>query len=600
MNELTNEITQKYIIQIIDSFFEKTKEEIKGWNQKRKIDLRNAFYEYLRASEKNNSKIKTLLYRNTPKDLYSFYECIGIKYNNKKIDTASINNLLKINKKIIITGTGGIGKSIMLKHLFLNSIQETSYIPVFLELRNIDNLGAKEFLLSDYLYEHLLNLKIKLDKKYFEYSLEKGCYIFLFDGYDEVKSTDANKMMQEILKLTNKYQNNVYIVSSRPMIEFTGWNNFIEAKALTLTKRQALSLIKKLDYEKKVKENFYKETKDTLFGKYEEFMSNPLLLTIMLMTFDNRASIPDRLNDFYEQAFSVLFHTHDSSKGAYKRDIMSKLGYEDFKMIFSYVCFISYFNDKFSFNEREILEYIDRAKTKKIIDKSFSNYDFFEDLKKSVCMLIREGNDYKFIHRSFQEYFAALYTMQLSDKIQNKLIVKYYQQSFHLNNNYIKMLYFLQSDRFVKNFIFPELNKVIKRLKLKGSKNSLEWEFLKIICSSVSFEKEKHDTDKGYQGWYQIKNPYYHSLFSLVRNLILEKEKVAKNKDELVKKILLICKENERISLEEFEKNECYLEFLPIFSYMLNSIKKMIEYIEKLENQKKIQKSTLKDILEEI
>lgn len=155
-----------------------------------------------------------------------------------------------------------------------------------------------------------------------------------------------------------------------------------------------------------------------LYDKYETFASNPLLLTIMLLTFESRVSIPDKLNDFFEQAFTTLFHTHDATKGGYKRDICSGLGYEDFKTVFAYFCFKSFFNSDYRFSENKVLEYIGIARQKRVVEVNFDSMDFLIDLTNSVCMLIHDGLEYRFSHRSFQEYFAALYTVQLDDEQQ--------------------------------------------------------------------------------------------------------------------------------------------------------------------------------------
>ena len=157
-----------------------------------------------------------------------------------------------------------------------------------------------------------------------------------------------------------------------------------------------------------IKDKFYKELDEYLYEKYETFASNPLLLTIMLLTFESRVSIPDKLNDFFEQAFTTLFHTHDATKGGYKRDIRSKLGYEDFKAVFSYFCFKSFFNSDYKFSENKALEYIGAAKQKRIIDTYFNSMDYLKDLTNSVCMLIHEGLEFRFSHRSFQDFFGAL------------------------------------------------------------------------------------------------------------------------------------------------------------------------------------------------
>lgn len=63
-------------------------------------------------------------------------------------------------------------------------------------------------------------------------------------------------MAKGIREVSTKYPDNYYIISSRPMEEFIGWNDFIEAEAMVLDKNQAFDLIKKLDYDKDTKDKF--------------------------------------------------------------------------------------------------------------------------------------------------------------------------------------------------------------------------------------------------------------------------------------------------------------------------------------------------------
>ena len=59
----------------------------------------------------------------------------------------------KLQKKdvtdfIIIQGTGGIGKSTLMKHLFINELEQKSLIPVFLVLKDINDL-EKNYEIND-------------------------------------------------------------------------------------------------------------------------------------------------------------------------------------------------------------------------------------------------------------------------------------------------------------------------------------------------------------------------------------------------------------------------------------------------------------------
>ena len=245
--------------------WKKVKKFFKDFDNQKEIDLGFAYERYIRRTKEKNSKIKTLIYRHVPQYLYSFYECVGIKYENKIINTENVNNILELGNKIIISGTGGIGKSTMLKHVFLNCIKNTDFIPVMIELRSLNALDAGEINLYNIIYETLVDNGFQLEEEYFEYSMNKGGYLILLDGYDEVKRDKVMKLSNEIKAVANKYSDNKYILSSRPTDDFIGWNDFIEAECMQLNKDQALSLIKKLDFDENVKKNFYRELNNVLY-----------------------------------------------------------------------------------------------------------------------------------------------------------------------------------------------------------------------------------------------------------------------------------------------------------------------------------------------
>lgn len=570
---------------------------------KEEIDFGYAYESYLKYAKSVHEKIKTLLYRHTAKNIYSFYECVGLNKNGNIIDTTDVNNVLEISKKIIITGTGGIGKSVMMKHFFLNILQNTHYIPVLIELRGLNEFDEKNVNLIDYIYNVMDTLKFKLERKYFDYSLETGCYVILLDGFDEVKNEISKQVTNQIFALSKKYPDNHYILSSRPLEEFIGWNQFEELCAESLSKKQALSLINKIEYDQKIKENFYKELEDNLYDKYETFASNPLLLTIMLLTFENRASIPDKLNDFFEQAFTTLFHTHDATKGGYKRDIQSKLGYEDFKAVFSYFCFKSFFNSDYKFSENKVLEYIGGAKQKQIIEINFNSIDFLKDLTNSVCMLIHEGLEYRFSHRSFQEYFAALYTIQLDD-IQQKRFLKLWLQSdvYRTTSNYLDMLYELEPSRFVKNVIVPGIRELKGMFEENGE--SEEW-LIDFICESV-YVKEKN---KGKICTIVIKETYFYEMIRRACDIggfyknHMNKEKNQQNRVS-EKNLIGILESKHKIGsnnrFSQIEQKENEKKMLETLYRIIERYKFAVCYVESIDKDPLARKKKFSSMLEEL
>lgn len=604
VNKITAEVITELSKDMARKLFGKVKDFFVDLKNKDEVDFGYAFENYLSYSKEIHEKIKTLLYRHTPKPIYSFYECIGVRGEKGIIDTSDINNLLSVGNRLIISGTGGIGKSVMMKHLFLSTLQNTGYVPVLIELRGLNEYDEKTLDIEEYIYKVMHKLKFQLEKKYFNYSLEVGGYVLLFDGFDEVKNELSQKVTQEIFAITERYPDNYYLVSSRPLEEFVGWSQFEELHALPLNKEQALELISKLEYDEKIKEKFYHELKEYLYEKYKTFASNPLLLTIMLLTFENRASIPDKLNDFFEQAFTTLFHTHDATKGGYKRDILSGLGYEDFKLVFAYFCFKSFFNSDYKFTENQILNYISMAKTKEIIDKNFNSMDYLKDLTNSICMVIHEGLEYRFTHRAFQEYFAALYTVQLDDEQQRRFLKLWLQnESYRATSNYLDMLYELQPSRFIKNIISPAIKELHEKYIDNGESN--EW-LIRLMYSDVGVRK--YSKEKNKRCFVTIKEFYYHDMIiracnvgGLFKSRTDEENQRSEKREAKLRNILeekyRLDKEQSFDTLAEDGYMEEVLEGL---QWIVDRYEFAVEYIEGYDNSSLSRKKKFSSMLDEL
>jgi hypothetical protein len=592
---------------VANSLFNQIKKHIKDVHNKEEIDFGYAFENYLSHSKNAYSKIKTILFKHEGKELYSFYESMGISYNTKIIDSSNVNNVLELGHNIIITGTAGIGKTIMMKHFLLNSINNGELVPILVELRGVNDTPEKDINIIDYIFTILNKFKFKIDKEYYKYSLEMGRYLILFDGYDEVKNNLSGKVSKEIINLCEKYPENYYIVSSRPMDEFVGWNNFIELESNPLTKEQALSLIRKLDYNEDIKSKFYNELESNLYDKYETFASNPLLLTIMLLTFENRACIPSKLNDFFEQAFTTLFYTHDASKGCFKRDILCGLGYEDFKIIFSYFCFKTYFNSEYEFTENKIMEYLNLAKKKELIKDTFDSVDYLKDLTSSVCMLVHEGLNYRFSHRSFQEYFAAVYSAQLVDDIQRRFLTSWLKEHDIMSDNFLHMLYELQPNRFINNVLYPGLTELNEQYISNDSSKDWLVETLYYGISIFKFPKIKD-----YHIYFVPSNFYYNRtiLYTCnINNYDFEKDSY----DEDSKAILKIIKKKYsmekcgrggfkrcRVSIKHIKDDNMYDQVLEHLSWAICRFDFAMECLEKYNTSTHNKKRKFESIFDEL
>ena len=387
-------------------------------------ELGVVFKDYLEYSYEKYSTVKTLLYKNEGKFLYNFYEPQFLESENGEvIDTTNSSLIFQKNNKIIVTGTGGVGKSMLMKHIFINQIDTASSIPIFIELKSINEKPLDYFDFELFIFEEIKCHHLDIEREYFQETLKSGVYTIIFDGLDEIISTHRNVLDKSLKEFVDIYNKNRYILSSRPSDDFIGWSNFLEYEIKLLTKEQAISLILKLEHESKLKNKFAKELKDTLYDNHESFASIPLLLTIMLMTYEDGASIPNNLTDFYNLAFYTLYQKHDASKSGYKRELKSNLSLEQFKEALSYLAMKTFFKGQITFNTDSFNSYLDSFKEKNTV--KFVNSDFIRDSISNVCMILQDGVSYKFSHRSFQEYFAGVGVSKLDDQTQKKLLTSW-------------------------------------------------------------------------------------------------------------------------------------------------------------------------------
>lgn len=575
---------------------EKIKEYCVDLSEKGAIDFGYAYEKYLITAYEKIGLVKTIIYRKEPKNLCSIYECLNVRISGQIVSTEKVDNLLDHGHKLIITGTAGIGKTTLLRHLFLNSCDTTNLVPIFVELRSVNSEDVKDISILDLIYSSLVNQGFDVPKEYFSYSMEAGRYIILYDGYDEVKVEKNLTVSRGIRELSTKYPDNYYIVSSRPMEQFIGWNDFNEGQTMVLDKKQAISLIKKIEYDKNTKQKFLEALENGMFEKYYSFASNPLLLNIMLMTFDERAEIPDKLNDFYEQAFATLFNVHDGYKDCFKRDIRSGLGCEDFKKIFSYFCFKSYFKGDYQFTESSVRKYILLAK-EKFDTMEFEVDDYLEDLIKSVCMLVKEGLGYVFSHRSFQEYFAAYYTTKLVDNEQTKLLTSWLvEKKGYADDPYFLMLYNMQGEKF--NRII--LAKALKKLK-QAYKSGFTFDFLKTLFYKISVTP-KSGMDRGYYSAIFVKDNYLCATLRMACIFNNFEFKKGDDDEEFISYVTdkRTLKEQKEISLEKIEEDNMVNACLNQFKWIEKQVEFSLALLNKIDDMGVMNKRKVDSIIDSL
>ncbi len=464
------------------------------------------FKAYLQSAKDKYSSIKTLLYNDQPKPFYDFYVCndierripvhgrFGTSYKLSTIGNVTINSLSKCSRFVILAGTGGLGKSMMMRHLLLNSVdnyEEMHMIPVFIPLKDFDEMFDTLF---DYAYSKVTSLSSEITEDQFDEALNKGKCLLLFDGLDEIGSSSAKRFERDLEYFTDMYPNNFFVISSRPYQSFVSYSRFTVLQLKPFSKKQALMLVDNLEFrpdEPIIKEKFRTELDNNLHRTHRAFIENPLLLTIMLITFEQYAEVPSKMHVFYREAFGALAVKHDASKGAYKRILKTGLSADRFADYFAEICSRSYHDEKFELTEEEFAKYYYVLKEReKSGDSTTIASDYVYDLCSNMCLMYFESGKYHFTHRSFQEYFCALYFSKQKDKTLES-IGNFFEnrRSRMFGDKTFNMLYDMIPDKVEEYIFLPFLTKLYEECDREEG----YWTFLEKLYPTLRYENGETD-----------------------------------------------------------------------------------------------------------
>lgn len=427
---------------------------MQGKNRKLKADpeiIKRDLGSHFDATFLKCMNVKTILNGDQTSRTLQIYVDQTFKVRRETVDQYSLIESIRSGESIIVIGEGGGGKSMFMRYLWLSYFEKSDgKIPFFLELRNLNHLTHSN--LSDFIFHSIIKSGSSIRQADFNEALRAGEFVVFLDGFDEINYDQRDKVQRMILDLREQNPKLIIVVTSRSDERFIGWDNFLQAEVLPLKKSDSRALIERSDYNPDLKKKFLAKF-DALFDQHQDFLSNPLLAYMMLVTFSYNPDIPRRMFQFYEQSFEALYHRHDLSKG-YKRKFHCRLDKYDFIRLISYLCLKTYYDEKVEFSKMELLEAIETVKKIESID--VSSEALVDDLVQSVCLLKIEGITYTFTHRSFQEYFAAYCISRVASRNLDQLFSRF---SRRYSDRVLQMVADINPELFREKFLLPNREK---------------------------------------------------------------------------------------------------------------------------------------------
>jgi hypothetical protein len=477
------------------------------------------FPDYVRNSQGKYAKLKTLLYTSEERSFDEFFVCNTVSRipgrfrrvpENAMIENVTLEELSKHARNVLLVGMGGIGKSMMMRHLFLSSIRQYSQsgiLPIMVTLREF---GAGNTDLFNVLVDSVHRFDITFSAAHVHKLMMAGKCQILLDGLDEIKSSDLDVFHRQLDAIIDRYPQNQYVMSTRRFSSFVELSRFMLMYILPFSNEQALELIDRLEYcpeEPKLKQQFRDKLESDYFKSHAEFVTNPLLLTLMLMSYHRFADVPEKQYLFYKQAYLTLLQRHDSDKLAYKRVFRSVTDPSDFTLVFREFCAKSYRKGDYEFDRNKFDDYFEKLKAVNRQDPNLMKADaFLFDACNSACLMYEEGQSYHFLHRSFQEYFFADYYSREDDTTLLKLgrYIRKSDQMLFDEGSAFQMLYDIAPDKVEHFIIMPFLAEIFD----EGTAHEQYWKFLRDGYSDWIYTILDDDVVAKYSEKYNIRERY--------------------------------------------------------------------------------------------
>ena len=414
--------------------------------------------------------VNVLAFPNAQLKLKDVYVGQTLKRENRYgeiIETTLIDRLpvelIKKHKKVLITDTAGMGKSTILKYMLFDLIyykKSDIGIPIYIELNKLNSQKSTLQAVND-------EMKVfpqKIENDALLKLIQNGGFVFFLDGYDEIPLSDKNIVVQDIRTfIFNAGTDNYYIMASRPEENLSGFGDFKSFSIQSLKQKEAFELLRRYDYtnDKLLSQKLIELLSSGRYDSIKEYLGNPLLVSLLFAAFDYKQEIPLKKHLFYKQVYEAFFERHDESKLIEVHKKRSGLDKYEFKEVLNCIGYTCLTKTGVKFNEDTAIQIIKNAKTH-CKNLNFKETHFLHDLLLSVPLFCKDGNDYKWVHKSLMEYFAASFIVSNTSK-HGDYIKDIFKEENNISNsiNLLDLCYDIDPKRFSKSITLPFLKEYV-------------------------------------------------------------------------------------------------------------------------------------------
>ncbi|MEH1780262.1 MAG: NACHT domain-containing NTPase [Nostoc sp.] len=320
------------------------------------------------------------------------------------------------HSKLMVLGKPGAGKTTFLKHLAMQCIEgqfQSDRFPIFITLKDFAEVDRKPNIFK-YISQQLSKCDVVDVSAKLIQLLKQGKVLVLLDGLDEVREENDSRVIKQIREFTEQYRENQIVVTCRIAAKEYIFKSFVEVEVADFDDQQIKSFAHqwfKLKKPGKAEKFIQKLQEDK---SVKELATNPLLLTLLCLIFEEKGKFKTNRSELYEEGIELLLEKWDDSRDIEREQIYKNLSTRRKEDLLSKIALTTFESGDYFFKSRNaqelIYDYIYnlpdaqtepealRVDSKKVLKSIEAQHGLLMERAKGI---------YSFSHLTFHEFFTA-------------------------------------------------------------------------------------------------------------------------------------------------------------------------------------------------
>ena len=332
------------------------------------------------------------------------------------INEDRISSMEALNRysKLMLLGKPGAGKTTLLKYTALKCSQGEIFsdlVPIFVILRQYAGAESQPLLL-DYISQDLCAYNIGNEANV-KQLLQQGRAILFLDGLDEVRENDLHRVLEDLRSFSEQFYTNRFVITSRLGSQEYIFEKFTEVEVANFQPLQISQFAQRwfLNNSRHI-ELFLRKVEDN--RPIQELATNPLLLTLLCLVFDEFGDFPTNRSELYREGLDVLLKKWDAKRNIERHQIYKNLSMQRKEDLLAQVACTTFYQGDYFFRQVDLESYITeyiRNLPKANTDEEALQLDS-EAIIRAIesqhgLFVERAKGIYSFSHLTFHEYLAA-------------------------------------------------------------------------------------------------------------------------------------------------------------------------------------------------